>query len=82
MTENTPKKRRWLGDPPGECDLKTHIKGPHGDTKQAFVDGATSFGAWANMCLKCHRAYGKGLGLGKGQQYELGADGYMWKTGG
>lgn len=53
-------------DKPAECQL-CHAK----ITKQ-FVDGATRpRGQWADMCLACHRAYGYGLGIGKGQYYEL-----------
>lgn len=35
-----------------------------------FVDGKTMMGPWADMCLKCHRFYGVGLGTGKGQKYD------------
>lgn len=34
-----------------------------------YVDGKTKYGPWANMCLSCHKAFGVGLGLGKGQVY-------------
>ncbi len=30
-------------------------------------DGKTRMGPWAYMCEKCFKAYGVGLGLGKGQ---------------
>lgn len=54
----------WMGDAPTHCDIdQTPIQ-----TK--FVDGVTSQGPWANMCLGCHRKYGKGLGMGHGQLYE------------
>ena len=33
----------------------------------AYIDGKTSFGIWANMCKKCHLERGVGIGLGKGQ---------------
>lgn len=34
-----------------------------------YIDGSTKMGVWADMCLDCHRIYGKGLGLGKGQKF-------------
>lgn len=33
----------------------------------AKYDGKTKMGPWAYMCEKCFKAYGVGLGLGKGQ---------------
>lgn len=36
-----------------------------------IVDGATRVGSWANMCKACHKVYGRGLGVGKGQLYRL-----------
>lgn len=35
-----------------------------------FVDGKTTLGPWADMCLTCYSHYGAGLGLGKGQRYQ------------
>jgi len=35
--------------------------------KDAVVDGKTTFGSWAYMCDDCFKAYGRGLGIGKGQ---------------
>ena len=57
-------RKVWCGDPPETCDI---CKAP---ITSAFVDGRTSMGPWANMCLKCHAAKGTGLGTGCGQQYE------------
>lgn len=34
----------------------------------AVVDGATTMGAWANMCEKHYEIHGVGLGTGKGQR--------------
>ncbi len=35
---------------------------------EASVDGKTCFGGWAFMCNMCHKQYGKGFGLGRGQK--------------
>jgi hypothetical protein len=35
---------------------------------KAHYDGKTHMGPWANMCEDCFKAYGSGLGLGKGQR--------------
>lgn len=48
------------------------------DTKSAYVDGKTAGGPWANMCLKCHKMYGCGLGTGLGQKYEMKASDDQW----
>lgn len=39
---------------------------------QSLVDGRIKSGQWATMCADCHRAYGVGLGTGKGQLYAAG----------
>lgn len=39
------------------------------ETCGLFVDGATSTGAWANMCATCFQREGTGLGWGRGQLY-------------
>ena len=59
--------KRWLS-PYETCDLcGTQIKG----VEDYFVDGETfKGGTWGLMCPKCHREYGSGLGLGKGQKYD------------
>ena len=49
---------------PKKCDI---CGGP---LKNGWVDGATEMGTWANMCMKCFKKHGKGLGTGKGQQYD------------
>ncbi|MDI6785104.1 MAG: hypothetical protein QMD92_00185 [bacterium] len=35
-----------------------------------YVDGKTTLGFWANMCLSCHREVGVGIGPGRGQYYK------------
>ena len=47
-----------------------------------FVDGRTRMGPWADMCPTCHARYGVGLGTGRGQLYELQADGRYVKVSG
>lgn len=36
-----------------------------------IVDGRTREGYWAWMCMACHRAYGVGLGTGRGQLFDV-----------
>lgn len=64
----------WNGPVPAKCDLERE------PIMDAFVDGKTIFGPWANMCPKCHQSYGIGLGTGKGQKYERQADGRFLKV--
>ena len=65
----------WFGEVPSNCDLcRIHIK-------DSFVDGRTSRGPWACMCVSCHDRYGVGLGTGRGQRYEVqqwGGDNPRW----
>lgn len=49
--------------PPMVCDVC------HGPIAGSFVDGRTTMGPWANMCMTCHATHGVGLGMGKGQRY-------------
>lgn len=46
---------------------------------KAFVDGKTTMGPWANMCLACHDKHGYGLGTGKGQLFRKMMDGHFYK---
>ena len=41
-----------------------------GPLSLAFVDGRTTQGSWAKMCLDCFSLFGVGLGTGKGQKYD------------
>ena len=36
-----------------------------------MVDGKTIYGSWAYMCLSCFSIFGVGLGIGRGQVFEL-----------
>ena len=57
--------KTWLGKR-DKCDLcKRDI------TKEQFIDGRTVYGMWALMCVFCHAMYGKGLGTGFGQKYDV-----------
>lgn len=62
--EHRADKKVWFGQPPATCDICRKA------ITIAFVDGHTSMGPWANMCLQCHASHGTGLGTGCGQQYE------------
>ena len=65
-----PMAKKWLSQPPKMCELCNE------DITDSFIDGATTYGPWACMCVDCHDTYGRGLGLGKGQQYDF--DGKDW----
>lgn len=55
----------WSPPAPDRCDICQHrISG-------SFIDGATSQGLWAIMCINCWRAFGTGFGIGRGQRYNL-----------
>jgi hypothetical protein len=41
---------------------------PHEEATPATVDGKTIMGPWAYMCDEHHKAYGCGLGTGRGQR--------------
>jgi hypothetical protein len=58
-------EKRWRGTPPERCDLCHRL------LTWAFVDGKTQFGIWGIMCPECHIDVGVGLGVGRGQRYEL-----------
>lgn len=58
-------KKRWYGPAPKQCDIC------HVPLTQTFVDGRTQFGPWAIMCAGCHRDQAIGLGVGRGQRYDL-----------
>lgn len=36
----------------------------------SYIDGKTAMGSWADMCGDCHKQFGCGLGVGKGQEYD------------
>ncbi len=57
--------RTWMGGVPTECQLC------HVPLTTTFIDGKTRFGPWAIMCPACHRDQAFGLGVGRGQAYQL-----------
>lgn len=48
-------------------DVRT-LPSPNTNT---IVDGATVSGPWAYMCRPCHKKFGMGTGLGRGQVYNV-----------
>lgn len=57
--------KRWMSAAPKKCDLcSSPLIG-------VFIDGRTNLGAWCIMCVLCHDDYGRGVGEGCGQIYEL-----------
>ena len=56
--------KEWLGTPPSNCDICGE------PITDEFIDGKTRMGLWANMCPKCFKQNGVGLGTGKGQKYQ------------
>ena len=65
---------KWGGSKPTECE----VCGEPIESK--FIDGRTVHGPWAKMCVNCHQHIGVGLGIGRGQYYELMADGSWVKV--
>lgn len=57
--------KKWLSDAPTHCDLCGRGITEH------FVDGKTVLGPWGIMCMTCHASVGCGLGVGRGQEYDL-----------
>ena len=57
------KPRYWMGSAPTKCDLCDEPLG------KDFVDGQTRTGQWGILCPQCHHDEGRGLGVGRGQQY-------------
>lgn len=76
-----PKKGAWLGGGTVKCDLaETGHKAKECELTNEFIDGATKFGPWANMCPACFGKNGRGLGMGVGQRYKKATDGNFYKV--
>ena len=58
-------KNKWYGTIPTQCEVCG------GKLTDEFIDGKTKVGFGAIMCPACHKEFGVGLGLGKGQKYEM-----------
>ena len=70
MTDKPERTRKqWLGNQT-DCDI-CDWKLDSILNKQWFVDGRMEDGRWAVMCARCFEMYGVGLGLGKGQKYDV-----------
>jgi len=63
------KKKRWLSKA-DNCDI-CHEPLNWCLNKQWFIDGRTEYGPWALMCPRCFEKNGVGLGIGKGQKYDV-----------
>jgi hypothetical protein len=71
----TTESRYWKGATPVACDgcLRPIIT--------TFIDGAVRGTiSWANLCLRCHRQIGVGVGPGCGQLYRIQTDGRFLKA--
>lgn len=64
----------WCGSKPETCDVCFE------PITDSFIDGKTIHGPWGNMCPRCHKKIGVGLGTGRGQLYQL-QDGKFVKKG-
>jgi hypothetical protein len=70
-------RTKWGSRVPAECDLC------QAKIKKVFVDGKVYGGSWGYMCMQCYQLNGLGLGVGRGQKYELDqADNKFYKVGG
>lgn len=58
-------EKKWNAEAPARCDGCDEM------LEGTFIDGKTIFGHWAIMCENCHTTHGVGLGIGKGQRYNL-----------
>ena len=58
-------KTKWCGTKPEKCDICG------GKFKKVFYDAKTVHGPWGLLCGDCHANYGYGLGMGRGQMYNL-----------
>ncbi len=66
-------KRYWMGPVPTVDDFGYPVE-------KEFIDGATTRGPGAIMTPARHTIYGRGLGTGRGQRYQLQADGRWLKV--
>lgn len=64
----------WASTPPTKCDVCG------AKLAKVFVDGRTKSGPWGIMHELCHVKEGMGLGVGRGQRYDLTEDGRWLKT--
>ena len=57
--------KTWKGSPITNCQICGRKIATY------FIDGKTKLGPWGILCPTCHAKQGFGLGLGRGQKYEL-----------
>jgi hypothetical protein len=56
---------KWIGKLPERCDIcRDRFK------DGTFVDAATKSG-WGCLCTDCHKERGFGIGVGRGQRYNV-----------
>ena len=60
--------------PPDKCD---YCGGTIGDE---FYDAKLDGGSWGDVCKRCFRMHGQGLGVGSGQHYKKTSSGVFEKT--
>ena len=74
LQDDANKRKRWYGAVPKTDSFGYAIR-------KRFIDGSTA-GGWAIMTPANHKIWGRGLGLGRGQEYELNSDGNWYKING
>jgi hypothetical protein len=57
--------KKWNGSKPEDCQLCDR------PLKKSFVDGRVRGSNWHILCEVCHIKFGVGLGVGRGQKYDL-----------
>lgn len=55
--------KKWLGNT--KCDICGK------ECEEVLYDAAIRLGPWAIMCEDCFNKFGKGLGIGIGQEYVM-----------
>lgn len=66
----------WLSTPPISCDRCSAA------IESRFFDARGVGNRWGCFCQRCFDEMHCSLGMGRGQRYEINADGYWEKTGG
>jgi hypothetical protein len=65
----------WSGTEPHNCQIC------HDPFRGVMID-ASIRGRWGLVCETCHKKYGNGLGVGRGQKYTQDKSGRWIKTAG
>ena len=69
------ERKKWLGTWPANCQLC----GISLEAAEKFYDARLYQGRWGLVCPVCFNAFGTGLGVGLGQEYDSKT---LEKTGG